>query len=136
MDMKVEEINNKCQKQKMEIKTIMSITEARKKIFKIAKDVQKPSRHYILTEKGRPKAVIMSAEEFESWQETLEVMREFPDLDKDVKKIDKAVKGGEHKKWMTLEDLLAKEGFVVADKSSKKYEASNKVRASSKKRTK
>ena len=111
----------------MNTKTTISITEARKKIFKITDDVQTPSRYYTLTKKGRPKAVIMSAEEFESWQETLEVMKEFPTLDKDIKKIDQAVKSGEYKKWTTLEDLLAKEGFVVADKSSKKYGVSNKI---------
>jgi len=61
---------------------------------------------------------------------------EFPNIDKDIKRADKAVKSGEYKKWMTLESLLAKEGFVVVDKSSKKYEVSNKVRAHSKKRIK
>lgn len=40
--------------------------------------------YYTLTDKGRPKAVVMSAEEFESWAETLEVMRDFPNLDKDI----------------------------------------------------
>ena len=70
----------------MDTKTTLPISEARKKIFKIAEDVQEPSRHYTLTEKGRPKAVIISADEFESWQETLEIMREFPDLKKILKK--------------------------------------------------
>lgn len=105
----------------MNTKTTLPISEARKRIFDIAKEVQKPSNYYTLTEKGRPKIVIMSAEEFESWQETLEVIREFPDLKKDVEEADEAIKNGEYKNWITLEDLLAKEGFQVADKSRKKY---------------
>ncbi len=120
----------------MDIKTTLPISEARKKIFEIAKDVQKPSRYYTLTEKGRPKVVIMSAEEFESWQETLEVMQEFPDLRKDIEETGKAFKSGEYKKWTTLEELLKKEGFLAADKSSKKYEVSTKSKAKGGKRTK
>lgn len=113
----------------MDIKTILPISEARKKIFKIAEDVQKPNRYYTFTEKGRPKAVLMSAEEFESWKETMEVMREFPDLDRDVKKIDRAVKTGKYKKWATPDDIMAEYGYVAADKCKTiKYGAGSKNR--------
>lgn len=100
----------------MDIATTLSISEARKKIFKIAEKVQKPATRYTLTEKGKPKAVIMSAEEFESWQETLEVMREFPDLEKDIKKAEREYRRGN---CLTLENVLLREGFVLADKSGK-----------------
>ena len=70
----------------MNIKTILSISEARKKIFQIAEMAQKTSKHYILTSRGKPKIVLMSAEEFESWQETVEIMSDFPDLGQDIKK--------------------------------------------------
>lgn len=105
----------------MDTKTTLPISEARKKIFEIAEKVQRPNTHYTLTENGHPKAVIMSAEEFESWAETLEVIRDFPDIKKDVKEADAAFKSGAYKSWTTLEDLLAKEGFVVADKTKNKY---------------
>ena len=97
----------------MDTKTTLPISEARKKIFKIAEKVQKPATHYTLTEKGRPKVVLMSAEEFESWQETLEVMRDFPKLGKDVEKAEKEYKKG---RYVTLEDVLSKEGFVFSKK--------------------
>ena len=90
----------------MDTKTTLPISEARKKIFKIAEKVQKPSTYYTLTEKGIPKVVVMSAEEFESWRETLEVMRDFPNLEKDVKKAEKDFKKGN---YSTLEKILAKE---------------------------
>ncbi len=60
----------------------------------------------------------MSADEFESWQETLEVMKEFPDLEKDVRKADRAIKTGKYKKWASLDDIMAKYGYVLADKGN------------------
>ncbi len=118
----------------MNTKTTISISEARKKIFDIAKEVQKPSNYYTLTEKGRPKVVLMSAEEFESWQETLEVMKDFPDLDKDIAEVDRAVKSGEYKKWTTLDELLKEYGYILADKGKNKYGVGNKNRKKSAKR--
>jgi prevent-host-death family protein len=102
----------------MRTKTTISITDARKNIFDIAEEVQKPGVYYTFTEKGKPKAVMMSVDEFESWVETLEVMKDFPDLKNDIKEARDEYKRGE---FITLEDLLAKEGFVLADKSRKKY---------------
>lgn len=102
----------------MNSKTTISISEARKRIFELAREVQKPDNYYTLTDKGRPRAVLMSVEQFESWQETLEVMREFPNLDKDAAQAMKEYKEGN---FITLEELLAKEGFVVADRNKKKY---------------
>lgn len=102
----------------MRSKTTIPITEARKRIFDIAEEVQKPDVYYFLTEKGRPKAVIMSMEEFESWVETLKVMNDFPDLAKDIKEARADFRKGD---YITLDELLAKEGYVLADKGKKKY---------------
>ncbi|MBI5913593.1 type II toxin-antitoxin system Phd/YefM family antitoxin [Candidatus Azambacteria bacterium] len=90
----------------MNTQTTLSISAARKKIFQIAEEVQKPYIHYTLTEKGRPYVVIMSADEFESWQETLEVMHELPDLKKDAAQADLAVATGVYKKYKTLEEVI------------------------------
>ena len=110
----------------MTTKTTVSITEARKRIFDIAEQVQRPNVYYTLTDKGRPKVVVMSAEEFESWAETLEVMREFPDLDKDIAEADSAVKTGAYKQWPTLDDIkkayrIPSSSMAVAEKPKKKY---------------
>jgi len=102
----------------MRTKTTISISEARKKIFDIAEEVQRPGVYYTFTEKGRPKAVFMSHEEFESWVETLEVMKDFPDLEADIKKAEAEFKKGE---YVTLDELLFKQGYVLADKNKKKY---------------
>ena len=73
----------------MSSKNILSITEARKNIFKLSDNVQKAGVYYTLVQHGRPKAVLMSADQFDSWQETMEVMRDFPDLKNDIKKLAK-----------------------------------------------
>lgn len=120
----------------MDVKNTLSITEARTKIFDLAENVQKPGVHYTFTENGRPKAVLMSAEEFESWEETLLVAEEFPDLEKDIKETDQAVKTGAYKKWATLDDIIVGYGYMVADKGKQKYGVGNKNRKKGSKRAK
>ncbi len=118
----------------MNVKTTLPASEARKNIFKIIGEAQKSGAYYTITEKGRPKVVIMSADEFESWQETLEVIRDFPNLKKDIEETEMAYKSGEYKKWTTLEELFAKEGFLSINKLSKKHEISTKNQAEGRKR--
>ncbi len=116
----------------MDINNVLSISEARGKIFDLAREVQKPGIYYTFTQRGRPKAVLMSAEEFESWQETLEVMKEFPQIEKDIKKAEEEYKKG---KYITLEELLGKEGYILRDKSKKKYGVSCRHPKKSSKKT-
>ncbi len=115
----------------MNIKTTISISEARKRIFDIAKEVQKPNSYYTLTQNGRPKAVVMSAQEFESWQETREAMKDFPDLDRDIEEAEKDYRKGN---FITLEEVLAKEGYVLKDKQQHKYGISGRRTKKSSKR--
>jgi len=112
----------------MNTKTTLPISEARTKIFKIVNEIQKTGSYYTITEKGRPKAVIMSAEEFESWQETLEAQKMFPDLEKDIKQVHKDVKSGAYKNYPTLEEILKEEGFLVADKKRKYVSISSQTK--------
>ena len=117
----------------MNTKTTLSITEARKRIFEITEEVQASHKTYTLTADGKPKAVIMSAEEYESWQETMEVIADFPDLDKDIKETEKAWKSGEWKNWKTLEQLETKYGLAVAEKPAKKYGIHTKAKTKGRK---
>jgi prevent-host-death family protein len=107
----------------MSIKHTLSITEARKIFFEIVREVQKPANHYILTDKGRPKMVLLSADEYESIMETVDVLADFPDIDKDIKETAEAWKTGEWKKWPSLNDLKYKYNIpmTVADKPKHKY---------------
>ena len=120
----------------MNSKNTLPITEARKQIFDIAEEVQKPGVYFTLTEKGRAKAVIMSADEYESWTETMEVMHDFPDIMKDIEELDKDIKSGAYKNYTTLDEILAKEGYVLADKGKNKYEIHSKAKTKRRKSTK
>jgi prevent-host-death family protein len=117
------------------IKTTIPISEARRRIFDIAKEVQIPNKVYTLTDGGRPKAVIMSADEYESMVETMEVERLFPDLGKDITETKEAIRTGEYKKWSTLEDLERDWGFAVATKPKKKYAVRTNNKIQSKKKS-
>lgn len=117
------------------MKNILSVTEARKQIFKLVEDVNTKGQYFYLTEKGRAKAVLMSVEEFESWKETIEVYRDIPNLSNDFAEAERAIKSGEYKNYVTLDEVLAKQGFYISDKS-KKYDVSTKISSRSKKRTK
>ena len=119
----------------MNTKTTIPISEARKNIFKIADKVQKPGVYFTFTENGKPKGVIMSAEEFESLTETMEVIRQFPNLDRDIAQADKAIRTGQYKKYPTLDDLKNDWGFKVAEKVNKKNVISTVSKSKSKKKT-
>lgn len=87
----------------MTTKTTLPISEVRKRLFSITGEVQVPGTAYTITEKGKPRAVILSAGEYESLLETLEVMHEFPDLKENVKKARAEFKKG---KYMPLDKVL------------------------------
>jgi antitoxin YefM len=119
----------------MDSKYIISISEARRRIFEIANEVQKPNTHYIFTENGKPKAVILSVVEFESLLETIEVLEEFPDLDKNIVQLERDIESGEVKNYKTLEEVLEQEGFVMADKGKETYGISSTARPKGRKRS-
>lgn len=104
----------------MRAKTTLSISEARKKIFQIADEVQKPSVYYTLTQNGRPKVVIMSAEEFESWQETMEIMAD-PELVAEIKQTEKDFEEGRMENFISWEEAKKELGYLLADKPKKSY---------------
>lgn len=118
----------------MNTKTTLSISDARKKIFKISDEAQR-GNYYTLTEKGRPKVVIMSAEEFESWQETLEVMHEFPHLKKDMKEARRDYTSGRYKTYTTLDEILSQDGYILTKKPKKKYAVSRQLQTKRRKRS-
>ncbi len=101
----------------MQSKTTLPISEARKRIFEIVAEVQAPGTVYTLTEKGKPKAVVMSASEFESWAETLEVMHKFPTLKNDMADIIRDRASHVSKTYTTLNQLLARQGLVLREVS-------------------
>ncbi|MFA6917855.1 MAG: type II toxin-antitoxin system Phd/YefM family antitoxin [Candidatus Gracilibacteria bacterium] len=116
-------------------KVTLPISEARKNIFRIADEAQKYGNYYTLTEKGKPKIILMSAEEFESWQETLEVMGD-PEILNAIKETEADVESGAYKNYMTLEALLSEEGFFPIDKKNVNNAIPNNSKTSGRKRAK
>ncbi len=119
----------------MDQTTTISITEARKRLFQIAKEVQTPGRSYTLTEKGKPKVIVISFEEYDSLKETIEVLTDCPDLKKTIDEVERDIKSGEYKNYPTLEEVMMEHGYMLADKGKIKYGVADTVRKKSKKRT-
>ena len=109
------------------IKTILSATEARNNFFKILERIDKPNQSFTITLKGEPKAVILSFDEYDSWLETIEILKD-PILINDIKQAEKDFATGN---YVSLEEVLKEEGFVLADKPRKK---TNEVSRSFKKK--
>jgi prevent-host-death family protein len=99
------------------IETILPATEVREKFFKILEDVKNPNRVYTITLGGKPKAVLLSSEEYEAWQETIEIISN-PEIVKDLKEAEKDFKVGH---YTPLEEILKEEGYLVKEMPSKKY---------------
>lgn len=84
--------------------TIIPASEARSNFYDLLDEVSVTSRRFIITKRGRAKAVVLSPEEVESWEETIEIMSD--------KKLMKSIREGEEdirKGRVTSLDDLVKE---------------------------
>lgn len=92
----------------MNSKTTIPITEARKRIYEIANEITTKGKRYFFTERGKPTLVLMSLEEYEGWNETMEILKEMPDIMKDIKKAEKEYREG---KTISFEKVLRELGY-------------------------
>ena len=106
----------------MDTRRIIPISEARKRIFEIAEEVQRPDTHYVLTENGKPKAVILSAEEFENLRDDLDILSD-PGLLKEIEEAEKEYGRGEYVTWEELKQELGvgQEELVMRDRGKERY---------------
>ena len=51
----------------------LSLSEAKMKLSELIESVYSTDEEVIITKNGRPAAVLVSPEEFESWKETIEI---------------------------------------------------------------
>lgn len=82
------------------VKTL-PISEARTKLPTLVDRANRLMDEYIITVNGKPAAVIMSADEYESWKETTEIMSD-PELMQAIKEGEAQLEKGE---YITLEEL-------------------------------
>lgn len=107
----------------MNSKTTVPISQARNDIFKIANAVQAAGTYYTLTEHGRPKVVMLSAEEFESIMETMEMLSN-PEIVRDLERAEKDFKQGKYTDWEEVKknlDFIDNPAFMVSEKAKRKY---------------
>jgi antitoxin YefM len=85
-------------------KTI-SLKEARAKFSELVERANRLSERFVITKNGAPKAVMMSAEEFESWIETLELMSN----PKAVKALEQGLREAKAGKFHSFKDVFGED---------------------------
>ncbi len=92
----------------MKNKKTLSISEARKNIFDMAEEVQKPGVFYTLTENGVPKAILLGAEQFDNLLDDLDIYSD-PGLLQRIQRAEREFREGD---YVTLEELKKELGYV------------------------
>lgn len=79
------------------IKTL-PITEARINLPTLVDNAKNKLDEYVITVNGKPAAILISNDEYESLKETLEIMSD-PELMKDIKEAEEEIKQGKGIPW-------------------------------------
>ena len=91
--------------------TTLSASEARSNFYNILDEVADKFKRFVITKRGKAKAVVMPAEEVEAWEETMEIMAN-KKLASDIKAAEKELKSG---KGIPQEKLLKELGIKPED---------------------
>jgi len=87
---------------------MISVRQLRPKLSDVLNSVHKKFDRYIITKRGRPEAVIMSVDDYDSILETLEIQSD-KQLMRRIKQAEKEFKSG---KGVSLEKLNKRLGLV------------------------
>ena len=79
----------------------LPLTDARKELPNIVDEVARGHEHVVITKRGRPQAVVMSLDEFESWQETLEIMADRQAMAA-IARAERDIKAGRVRRWAEI----------------------------------
>jgi len=105
-------------------KKYLSITDARKDLFQIDQESQKPDAHFILTINGKPEVALMSFEEYEAILETIDFLSE-PGALKELGEAEKEIEKGEFFDFDVVKqelDFARKGAMVLAENPKQKYQ--------------
>jgi prevent-host-death family protein len=80
----------------------ISLKEARAKFSTLVDKADRLSERFVVTKNGLPKAVVMSADEFDSWVETLELLSN----PKAVKALERGLKQAKAGKFRSFERVF------------------------------
>lgn len=89
----------------------LSLKEARAQFSSLVDKAGRLSQRYVVTKNGTPTAVVMGAEEFEEWVETLEVLSN-PKAAKSLRQGLKAAKAGKLKSFEQVFGEPQRDRFV------------------------
>ncbi len=81
----------------------LSLSEAKMKLSELIENVYSTDEEVVITKNGRPSAVLVSPDEFESWKETFEIKGD-ADLMSEIKRGLSDLKG--KSRLYTLEELF------------------------------
>lgn len=95
----------------MKLDSVLSASTARSNFYNLLDEVSTKSRRFVITLRGGAKAVVISPEELESWEETMEVMAN-RDLAGQIQKAEKERNAG---KGVPESKLLKALGIAVKD---------------------
>lgn len=79
----------------------LPITKARENLTTLVDRASRLLEEFVITVKGKPEAVLLSHEEFESWKETVDILSD-AELVASIKQGEKDLKEG---KYVTFEEL-------------------------------
>jgi antitoxin YefM len=80
---------------------IVPFSEARANLTELLDELENKHEHVLITRNGRPSAVMLSADEYESLEETLEILQD-KDLMEALRKSEDDIRAG---RLTSLEDL-------------------------------
>ena len=84
--------------------TILTVTEAKARFLELIRDSDTRLERFVITRQGKPAAVVMNADEFEGWLETLEIMSD----KKALSELRRARKELEQGKTKSFEDVVGR----------------------------
>ena len=82
----------------------LSVSDARANLYNIVKEVGQNLRRFSITHQGQAKAVIISSEELEGWEETLDIMSN----KKLYRQVRRSIKEAKQGKTIPFETVLQK----------------------------
>lgn len=102
----------------------LPITQAREELATLVNNASKKLDEYVITVNGSPAAVLLSAAEYDSWKETMEILAD-PQLMNDIREGEEDIKMGRVYDWeMVKKDLnihVQSKTYRKSGKKSKKY---------------
>jgi prevent-host-death family protein len=84
----------------------LSLSEVKAKLSGLIEDVERRDEEIVITRNGRPAAVLVSTDEYESWKETREIMADKAFM-REIRAGLRAAKRGKLRRY-TLDELFGK----------------------------